>query len=269
MKLKELIEENNRLRGLLTTENEKYYSDILLNIRSKDMLKNDIEVEETLLELLNDLLDAQKQGITAEDYFGIDSKKLSDEIIENIGNMTLKDISKFFLSIFAIFTMFSLFYELVSLGSRVDIGRILFGAILLMPVIFIIFKLINSEVYSKKSSKFFGAAFFLILFGYIGLNIAFGLVFPNTLIIVIEGFHRIIAIITLMAISTIYVLFADSINKPFLIIIWALGLAGIISCFEGVTKFLQGSTGIIVSILFTTTVLAVFYYFQLKVIKKY
>jgi len=40
-------------------------------------------------------------------------------------------------------------------------------------------------------------------------------------------------------------------------------------CFEGVTKFLQGSTGIIVSVLFTATVLAVYYYFQLKVIKKY
>lgn len=39
-------------------------------------------------------------------------------------------------------------------------------------------------------------------------------------------------------------------------------------CFEGVTKFLQGSTGIIVSVLFTATVLAVYYYFQLKVIKK-
>lgn len=79
----ELIEENNRKRDLLTTENESYYSDMLIYIRLQWSLSEQ-QSEEVLLEMLDHLLDGQEEGKTARDIFGDDPKAFADEIIEQL-----------------------------------------------------------------------------------------------------------------------------------------------------------------------------------------
>lgn len=83
MNAKQLIEENNRKRELLTPENEEYYGDLLLYIRLKLTLSEQ-QSEEVLMELLDHLLDAQETGKTARDIFGDDPKGYADEIIEQL-----------------------------------------------------------------------------------------------------------------------------------------------------------------------------------------
>ena len=74
MNVKEMVELNNQRRKLLTKENLKYYEDMLVYIRlSYD--KSDQEIEEVLLELLDHLLEAQKEGRTAKEVFGRNPKK--------------------------------------------------------------------------------------------------------------------------------------------------------------------------------------------------
>ncbi len=83
MNTKILIEENNRKRELLTPENEAYYSDLLIYIRLQLTLSEQ-QSEEILIELLDHLLDGQKEGKTANDIFGDDPKTFADEIIEQL-----------------------------------------------------------------------------------------------------------------------------------------------------------------------------------------
>ena len=76
-----LIEKNNQLRQQLTPENEKFYSDLLLYVRLHSFSQDQEAIESKLLEILQDILDAQTDYISAKQYFGKDPKKLADDLL--------------------------------------------------------------------------------------------------------------------------------------------------------------------------------------------
>lgn len=94
MNTKILIEENNRKRELLTPENEAYYSDLLIYIRLQLTLSEQ-QSEEILIEMLDHLLDGQKEGKTANDIFGDDPKAFADEIIEQLPKEDKREVIPF------------------------------------------------------------------------------------------------------------------------------------------------------------------------------
>lgn len=77
---KELIQENNEKREQLTEENEQYYSNMLVYIRSKFLL-SERATEELLMELLEHLLEGQQDGKGAEELFGGNPRAYADEVI--------------------------------------------------------------------------------------------------------------------------------------------------------------------------------------------
>ena len=79
-----LINENNQLRENLNSENKRYYEDLLVYIRSKSTFNREKDVEQLLLDMLHDLIDAQSNGESAEFYFGRDPKSLADEILKTL-----------------------------------------------------------------------------------------------------------------------------------------------------------------------------------------
>lgn len=94
MKAKQLIEENKRKRELLTPENKQYYSDMLIYIRLNLSLSEQ-QSEEVLMEMLDHLLDGQKEGKSARDIFGNDPKGFADDIIENLPKGNKREIFPF------------------------------------------------------------------------------------------------------------------------------------------------------------------------------
>jgi uncharacterized membrane-anchored protein len=94
MKAKQLIEENNRKREMLTEENEKYYNDMLIYIRLQLTLSEQ-QSEEVLMELLDHLLEAQNEGKTAKDIFGTNPKLYADDIIENLPKENKRNVVPF------------------------------------------------------------------------------------------------------------------------------------------------------------------------------
>ncbi|MEH7253085.1 DUF1129 family protein [Neobacillus niacini] len=98
MKAKQLIEENNRKREQLTSENEKYYSDMLIYIRLQLSLSEQ-QSEEVLMEMLDHLLDGQIEGKSARDIFGADPKGYADEIIENLPKEQKREVIPFIMGI--------------------------------------------------------------------------------------------------------------------------------------------------------------------------
>ncbi|MGG0643829.1 DUF1129 family protein [Sporosarcina gallistercoris] len=77
---KELIQENNEKREQLTEENERYYSNMLVYIRSKFLL-SERATEELLMEMLEHLLEGQQDGKSAEEIYGRDPRAYADEVI--------------------------------------------------------------------------------------------------------------------------------------------------------------------------------------------
>lgn len=94
MDAKRLIEENNKKRKLLTKENEKYYDDLLVYIRLHFTLSEQ-QSEEVLMEMLDHLIEGQKEGKTAKDIFGDDPLSYTDEIIEQLPNEKKRNIFQF------------------------------------------------------------------------------------------------------------------------------------------------------------------------------
>ena len=78
---KEMVKLNNEKRELLTTENEAAYGDMLIYLRLTSVPQK--QMEELLLEILDHLLEAQKDGKTAHDIFGEDLKAYCDELINS------------------------------------------------------------------------------------------------------------------------------------------------------------------------------------------
>lgn len=82
MNVNDMIKKNNVLRRQLNEQNLKVYEDILVYIRASRL--SEYETESLLLETLDHLCEAQKDGKTAEDVFGSDITAYCDELIENM-----------------------------------------------------------------------------------------------------------------------------------------------------------------------------------------
>ncbi|GHI01046.1 DUF1129 family protein [Neobacillus kokaensis] len=146
MEAKQLIELNNQRRTELTAENEKYYNDFMLYIRLQFFLSEQ-QSEEILMEILEHLIEGQKEGKTAADVFGDDPKAFADELIEQLPNENKKSIVQFFSRI--AFNLFS--YFLIIHGLIVLIGSF--------------FKEVDSVVYPVKAAMISLLIFVFSLFG--------------------------------------------------------------------------------------------------------
>ena len=54
--VKKMVAENNELREQLTKENREYYENLLAYLRGKSLLRDDYQVEQNLLTILQDLI---------------------------------------------------------------------------------------------------------------------------------------------------------------------------------------------------------------------
>lgn len=80
---KALIQENNDKRELLTGDNKKMYEDFLVYLRT-DLRIDEYQGEEILMEILNHLLEAQADGVDADEIFGNNPKGFADELIAEL-----------------------------------------------------------------------------------------------------------------------------------------------------------------------------------------
>ena len=78
---KQLIADNNSKREQLNEDNQKYYEQLIVYIRSQ-FLVNERQTEEVLTEMLDHLLLAQHKGQSAKDVFGRTPKEFADEVLD-------------------------------------------------------------------------------------------------------------------------------------------------------------------------------------------
>jgi uncharacterized membrane-anchored protein len=158
---KDIIEQNNKKRKYLTPENELYYENMLVFIRS-NAFKKERETEEVLLEMLDHLIEAQKDGKTAEEVFGKTPEQLAEQIIDSLPKESIKDILEFGFEI--VFTLFGWFLAIwglmpfvtkkeqtIYLGSTAISALLLIGSLILL--VYVVFSVLKKNAFSNSKKK--------------------------------------------------------------------------------------------------------------------
>lgn len=193
MDAKELIQLNNEKRKQLEKENLSYYEDMLVYIRlSYD--KSEQELEEILTELLDHLLEAQKEGKTAIDVFGNEPKQYAGEIIGALPQMVTKERMKFFFMamlyffasvaiLSAVVTVIEYFLNLGSLTQEILVGSWTFKTIFSVPIAFLLLYIVIQYIRWSCFRKINKVLEFFIFWIYgiisVGLFIGLFLIIPD------------------------------------------------------------------------------------------
>lgn len=150
MKAEKYIEYNNELRNFLNKENKKLYEELLFKIRIYSFFKNEKEIEIISLEILQDLIEHQKNGKNFVDVYGKNINKLAKDIVNNISKESSSKITQSFFSIILFFIISNLTMTIFS-EDKLNIFKYTSGNLISIGIIILaIFYLIN---YSYKFSS--------------------------------------------------------------------------------------------------------------------
>ena len=153
-----LIKDNANLQKQLQGVNKQYYEDLLVYVRLNSMAKNERQTEEMLLSILQDILEAQQNGVSAQDYFGKDPQPIADELLKQLPN-DAKQMVK--ISLLAVLTYFavvfsgSYFVSLFQPGTPqlIDIGEYVICSICAGISVFVILWLMGKNYGQKNNWK--------------------------------------------------------------------------------------------------------------------
>ena len=239
----ELIETNASLQDSLTKENEKYYGNLLIYIRTMAVFRDVKKSEELLLEVLRDILDAQEQGFSAEEYFGENPKKVADEIIKELP-INLLDTLKIVLIALASYSMFNTLPNLIFPDEPLDIGSLLIcGFYWAIMVIFSLWLLgISLYRFKDKLSK-------LVLLLLVGLGVSVGFyisfLISTPLKVNLSGNLGIFTIILISGL-VLYLFYKEKDKKiwaPFLPIVLTSAILGILTRIDIFSELLSSKEG--------------------------
>ncbi|CAH0417632.1 hypothetical protein [Periweissella ghanensis] len=181
MRTSELIEKNNELRQLLNPENEQFYSDFLVYMRLKSFKQNEFKSETLLLEILNDILDAQDEGISAAQYFGKNPMQVADELLK-VEPMSWREIIKLIALVVGNLLALAFLPSLLNPRATLDVGQFLLIAVYIIGLIIIGIKYLATMFYQAKqkiTNKFLQLLLQLSAFVVVGLPV-WGLFYLKT-----------------------------------------------------------------------------------------
>ncbi|MDB1652187.1 hypothetical protein PMU66_03150 [Enterococcus durans] len=245
VKTDELIQKNRELQKQLNSENESYYSDLVIYLRAKGTFKNDWIIEEKALEILQDILDSQQEGISAEEYFGKKPQEFADEIVKTAPVSFLGLLKLVFVAL-GVYSMFMLFIDLILPSRSFDFGTFAVVAVYTLVAALLLFWFIGTTVYSKKkklSNAMTTLLYIVLLVGGGALSVFIKTPYQVKLV----GIWGIVVI--LMLLLTIAILFfrQDKEDKktwaPFIPVILSCAVIGIVSRTTIFSSFFETMTG--------------------------
>lgn len=238
MKINDLIAANNRLRQKLTPENQQYYEDLLVYIRGKATFNREADVEQLLLDILTDLIDAQNNGQAAQAYFGKNPQSLADDILKTLPK-SFWEVVKLACYIVVGYVLLFTIPGIVLPNSKFDLGNLIIMGIIAFIFSLGILRVIGQETYQKSKLKKV-AVYTVGGLVYVGIVIG-GLFIKTPLNMKLPGWLGIGVILVLLAITTIIYL-SERKQLPPLIIVYILvvfdGLLGIATRLPGIGEFL-------------------------------
>ena len=264
--VQELISSNNTLRKKLNSANEKYYSNLLIYVRTAGLFYDDYEVESKLLEILQDIIDAQNDGSTAEDYFGQAPTDTANQLTASFTKTSLRDRLKFFGGLFGITAIWTLVIQLNGQERQLNLVPFVLNGIFMMFLIFAAFWLIHQTIYSKifeHKAVSFASAWIVSLLTVLIFTVIqftkpamFNFPITNNLIVIINSLIIIGSIVALFLIKAKW--------RPVMIaaepMIWVIALSNIFKVYTPAT--MNKTILVITAILSVISIIWFFGYFQ-------
>lgn len=255
--VRETIEKNNQLRKKLADENKKYYEQLLLYIRSAGLFYDDYEIESLLMQILQDIISAQKDGQSAEEFFGKSPQLAADELIHNLAKSSRKETLKLVGLVFGISSFFELLSALTSPDKGINLLVLIIYGLLSFLFVGIVFFIIHKSIYTKiikgKVASFLLT--WLICSLVIGLFILVELFIPPLLTVHLPNTLAILIIFMLLIGSVILVFIRSKQDGrmwwPFLPFIWILGTVGIALRLPMTENWMSSSNGKITTAVLT------------------
>ncbi|MCK8617063.1 hypothetical protein LNP00_01590 [Fructobacillus sp. M158] len=274
MTINELIERNNELRAGLSEENQKFYNDFLLYTRITSWLKDEQAVEELLLNNLQDILEAQKNGQTAAEYFGTDPQRVADSLLKNLPIRWDSFAKLLFYTFFGYLAI--AFIPAISVpGKVVDLGAYMMAGLYLTVAACIVTWTIGAAVYRFQKTRVANWAKLLLsaLAGIILIFPAFAISFwlKTALRLSFDGWVGIATIVLVLIVLAIFQKNArtsEVINRPiyyYILFQAVIGIASRLPFMEGMMATKIGKVGLAILLGFG---LLIFWLVSWRVIKK-
>ena len=145
----QLIEQNNQLREQLTKENERYYSDLLVYTRIRGFFLNEQQLEEQLLQILQDMLDAQNDGVSAADYYGHQPQQLAEQLLDTFPKASNYTLVKWAGYIFGLSSFYTLLSQFSDATNQLRVGSFVLNGLLTILFIVCVFLIIQNSIYQR------------------------------------------------------------------------------------------------------------------------
>lgn len=186
-KSKQYLNQINRLKKQLNPKDLKYFDDLQTYMSTESLFFNEEIIYSQLLNMIQDLLDANEDNISAEEFFGNDPKTMANEILSELPRPKLRDQGGFITLIIGISWICLL------LSGQNDAQGMLLNSLsfILVPIIeimtvYIFMQLLHYSVYQKHQTTFYllgGLLFiigtFLIVFIVRIPSMGFSILIPN------------------------------------------------------------------------------------------
>lgn len=165
MKSAMYYEETQALMQTFSQEDQVYFQDLWDYFNLAGFLYEEKALREQVYNLALDFSQASGDGLTAKDYFGLDSKGMADQIIENMPKESTRSV----LNYGAIFSGIVIFYRLLSdfasqavlvLKPLVYLTDIILGLLAVGIIFYLLRRLIFAE---EKAKKAIHVSFVLVL----------------------------------------------------------------------------------------------------------
>jgi len=188
------IEQCQKLAKQLTKENKAYYDDFLSYVAKHNFWSDDENINVMLLEILQDLLQAQADGIIAEEYFGNNPQDVADELIKNIPSGSKRAGWKKIASLLSALALIPLVLSLMQPGQEIGLLHLLIACIapaFLGLVMFFVF-IFDKRYKQTKKNTIITAILFGVMFTLVTLVAGLSIVFLPDFYVIVPSWIRVI-----------------------------------------------------------------------------
>lgn len=224
-------EETQKVVESFSQFDKEYFEKVKDYMRYSAILRDEDAVRELIFQLALDLKDAEKDGLTAKEFFGDNPKKMVDELVKNLKASSKVSIAKLFIFLITVICYGHFLGDyssngVVSFNVVEYLSSIIFGAVIL--VIFILFYKKSVYDFTFRKNKFLNSATYALL-GIFIVGIVFLLnEFENVVTVSSLTLSPLFSVILALILSAvaIYISVKKILFKPFIPIIVGYFISG-------------------------------------------
>lgn len=235
-RVREIRNKLNELEKELKGTNATFFEDLRGYLITSSLFYEELDVTEQTYNVCVDLIEAQENGQTAQEYFGKDSRKLADSMIKNFKHASYREVIELILLPVGIYWAITFISNFATKGAlKINILEYLLIALLSVGMIVIVFEAVHKSIYlsennllrkSKVIQFIIGTIFFSCI---IGTFVAISVFTPPIWIVKFLYPSDVILMLTIIAIFLGWIIIGKKRElysiTPFIILMAAVGIA--------------------------------------------